>query len=275
VEEVGTSAAAITASDAIARAEAWVTAKLLYCQSPNGASDTIDPSCPAVCMRQSNPAWDPYRSDCSGLVSWAWGLPAPGRTTAELAPNMTDITKVIDASTLAMGDAVCTDDATSNDHHVMLFKAWTVPGQEATFIEEPGCSATPDYAHEFTSAVTLSGTSITVKYNGMTFSAIRYGALTASAASSSSSSSTGSGSASSTTATGTGGSGGSSSGGGGAGGAGTDMGPGANGGCQVSTEGMPSLTGLGLLAGLLAAGGRARRRPRPSASSRRASACRA
>jgi uncharacterized membrane protein YgcG len=177
---LGTSVAAITAADAISRAEEWVTAKLLYCQSPNGADDSIDPSCPAVCMRMSNPAWDPYRSDCSGLVSWAWGLPAPGRTTAELAPNQDDITSVIQASDLAMGDAACTDDSVSSDHHIILFKAWTKPGQEATFIEEPGCSATPNYAHEFTSAVSISGTSITVAYEGMTFTAIRYGALSAS-----------------------------------------------------------------------------------------------
>jgi uncharacterized membrane protein YgcG len=175
---LGKSVAAITASDAIARAEEWVTAKLLYCQSPNGADDTIDPSCPPVCMRESNPAWDPYRSDCSGLVSWAWDLPAPGRTTAEFAPNMDDITSAIDASTLAMGDAVNTDDSTSSEHHIMLFKEWTVAGEAAPFIEEPGCSATPDYAHEFTSTVTLSGTSITVAYNGITFTAIHYASLT-------------------------------------------------------------------------------------------------
>jgi hypothetical protein len=180
-EEIGTSAAAITAAAAIANAEEWVAAKLLYCQSPNGADDSIDPSCSPVCMRESNPMWDPYRSDCSGLVSWAWGLPAPGRTTADFAPNTTDITSAIQASTLAMGDAVNTDDSVSDEHHIMLFKAWTKPGTEATFIEEPGCSATPDYAHEFTSTVTLSGTSITVQYNGITFTAIRYASLTASA----------------------------------------------------------------------------------------------
>jgi MYXO-CTERM domain-containing protein len=176
-DPLGVAASAVTAAQAIANAEEWVLAKLLYCQSPNGADDTIDPSCPAVCMRESNPQWDPYRSDCSGLVSWAWGLPAPGRTTAELAPNETDITTAIDASTLQPADAVNTDDATSSDHHIMLFKEWTVPGQTATFIEEPGCAATPNYAHEFTSDVTLSGTQITVAYNGLTFTAIRYGAL--------------------------------------------------------------------------------------------------
>jgi MYXO-CTERM domain-containing protein len=174
---VAASAASITAADAISRAEEWVTAQLQYCQSPNGADDSIDPSCSPVCHRTSNPDWDPYRSDCSGLVSWAWDLPAPGRTTAEFAPNETDITSEIQASSLQTGDAVCTDDSTSSDHHIMLFKAWTIQGQEATFIEEPGCSSNPDYAHEFTSSVTLSGTSITVAYNGVTFHAIRYAEL--------------------------------------------------------------------------------------------------
>ncbi len=167
----------MTAADAIARAEQWVAAKLLYCQSPNGADDSIDPACSPICMRQSNPAWDPYRSDCSGLVSWAWELPPPGRTTADFAPNTSDITSVIQASDLQMGDAVNTDDSVSSEHHIMLFKEWTTPGQEATFIEEPGCSATPDYAHEFTSTVSIQGSSITVDYNGISFTAIRYGAL--------------------------------------------------------------------------------------------------
>src|SRR5580704_10501596 len=167
-EEVGTSAAAITAAAAIANAEEWVAAELLYCQSPNHASDTIDPACPAVCNRTDNPAWDPYRSDCSGLVSWSWGLPPPGRTTYGFAPFATDITQAIAASALAPGDAV------NNSDHVMLFKAWVTPGSEATFIEEPGCSATPDYAHEFTSSVSINGTQITVAYNGMTFTAIHF-----------------------------------------------------------------------------------------------------
>ncbi len=167
--DLGTSAAALTGADAISRAEQWVAAQLLYCQSPNHASDTIDPACPAVCNRTDNPAWDPYRSDCSGLVSWSWGLPPPGRTTYGFAPFATDITTAIAASSLAPGDAV------NNSDHVMLFKAWA--GAQATFIEEPGCSATPDYAHEFTSDVTLNGTQITVAYNGMTFTAIHFDQL--------------------------------------------------------------------------------------------------
>ena len=108
--------------------------KLHYCQSPNGAHD-YDASCSTVCSRTSNPAWDPYRSDCSGLVSWAWGLPAPGRVTSEFAPFETDDHHAIDANDLQPGDAV------NNSDHMMLFKDWITPGTSAVFIEEPGCSA--------------------------------------------------------------------------------------------------------------------------------------
>lgn len=171
-ETVGTSDSelTLTTTDAVARADQWAAANLQYCQSANHARD-YDTACSTYCSRTNNAAWDPYRSDCSGLISWAWGLPAPGRVTGQFAPFETDITHSITASTLQAGDAV------NNSDHIMLFKKWTVPGSEATFIEEPGCSSAITHAHEFTSAVTLSGTSIHVSYNGMSFTAIRYGAL--------------------------------------------------------------------------------------------------
>jgi hypothetical protein len=152
--------------DVVARAEQWVAAQLPYCQSANHAHD-YDPSCSAICTRPNNAAWDPYRSDCSGLVSWAWGLPAPGRVTTQFAPFANDITEPIAASDLQGGDAV------NSSEHVMLFKAWVVPSAVATFIEEPGCSSSTPFAHEFTSTVSVSGTSIHVAWNGMTFTAIR------------------------------------------------------------------------------------------------------
>jgi hypothetical protein len=167
-EPVGSTSSAITAEDAIARAEEWVAVKLPYCQSANHQADG-DTACAPVCTRPDNPAWDDYRSDCSGLVSYAWGLPAPGRVTWQLAPAQTDITSTIPAASLQPGDAV------NKPHdHMMLFKAWIVPGQRATFIEEPGCSASTPYAHEVDSDVTISGTSITLHSNGTTFEAIRY-----------------------------------------------------------------------------------------------------
>ncbi len=166
---------ALSRTDAIARAEQWVAVELPYCQSINHAHD-YDVSCSAICNRVDNAAWDPYRSDCSGLVSWAWGLPAPGRVTTELAPFVNDITSTIDASQLQPGDAV------NNNEHVMLFKAWNTPGSIATFIEEPGCSSSTPYAHEFTSNVSISGDTIHVDYNGMTFYSIRLNGIASSSA---------------------------------------------------------------------------------------------
>src|SRR5450432_1572254 len=123
VERVGSTASAITSNDALARAEQWVAAKLPYCQSANHQPDG-DTACSPTCTRPDNPAWDDYRSDCSGLLSWAWGLPAPGRVTWELAPAQTDITSTIPALSLEPGDAV------NKPHdHTMVFKAWLVPGK--------------------------------------------------------------------------------------------------------------------------------------------------
>ncbi len=150
---------------AVARGQLWVDAKVPYCQAPNHKPDA-DTSCAATCTRPDVPDWDPYRSDCSGFVSWAWDLPAPGRTTGDFAPFVTDITKAITATDLAPGDAV------NNDTHMMLFVAWTMPGAEATFMEEPGCSASQPYAREFTAAVTTTGQTIVVTSHG-TFTAIR------------------------------------------------------------------------------------------------------
>jgi len=150
----------------IARAQLWVDAKVPYCQAANHQPD-YDSACAMTCDRPDNADWDPYRSDCSGFVSWAWELPAPGRVTSSFAPFKMDITNVIDAMTLQAGDAV------NNSEHIMLFKEWTTPGSEATFMEEPGCSSSEPYARTFTAKVTIDATSITVSGHG-TFTAIRY-----------------------------------------------------------------------------------------------------
>ena len=169
-DAVGQSADEITTTDVIARAEQWVSAQLHYCQAPNHQRD-YDSACSTYCNRTNNAQWDPYRSDCSGLVSWAWGLPAPGRVTSQFAPFKTDISHAIQATDLRAGDAV------NNSEHVMLFKAWTVPGKTATFIEEPGCSSSTPYAHQLTSNVTINGSSISVAWNAMTFTAIRFDSI--------------------------------------------------------------------------------------------------
>ena len=172
-ERTATTSAAITSDDALSRGMQWVTAKLLYCQSANGQHDD-DTSCSSTCTRESNPQWDPYRSDCSGFISWAWNLPAPGRVTGEFAPFQTDITTAIQATDLQPGDA-CNLTAGG---HIVLFEKWVTPGKTALFMEEPGCSANPPYAHEFQSDVTISGVNIDIAYEGESFTAIRYSQLT-------------------------------------------------------------------------------------------------
>ncbi len=151
---------------AIARGALWVAAKVPYCQAANHQPD-YDSACASTCTRPDNADWNPYRSDCSGFVSWAWDLPAPGRTTAGFAPFQTDLTHEIPGDQLRPGDAV------NNSEHVMLFAEWTKPGSEAKFMEETGCSSSTPYAVEVTAAVTISGSSVTVQYHG-TYTAIRY-----------------------------------------------------------------------------------------------------
>jgi len=161
----------VSRSDVIARAESWVAVKMPYCQVPNHVHD-IDPYCPSVCTRPDNATWNPYRLDCSGFVSYVWGLGAPGRVTKQLAPFVNDITHTIAAIDLQAGDAV------NNDEHVMLFKAWVQKGNVATFVEEPGCQTSQPYAREVTTSVSVSGDTIHLASNGMTFYAIRLNAIT-------------------------------------------------------------------------------------------------
>jgi hypothetical protein len=166
-ENVEESAQPITGSDAVDRAMQWVNAKLKYCQAPNHAHD-YDSACSSVCNRKDNHAWNPYRSDCSGLISWAWGLPPPGRTTLGFAPYDNSISHTIKGIDMTPGDAV------NNTGHVMLFKHWVQKGKRAVFIEEPGCSSSTPYAHQVTSDVSISGSNVHVSYNGESFHAIRY-----------------------------------------------------------------------------------------------------
>src|SRR5512144_1335459 len=158
--------AAVAGEGAVARGALWVEARVPYCQAPNHQRDA-DQDCASICVRPDNAEWDPYRSDCSGCVSWAWALPSPGRTTDDFAPFKTALTHAIDAADLRPGDAI------NNSTHMMLFAAWTKPGSEARFMEETGCSSSKPYAIEITEPVTLSGSTITVMYHG-TYTAIRY-----------------------------------------------------------------------------------------------------
>jgi hypothetical protein len=179
---IGQSSAAITGATIVSNAEQWVNAKLHYCQAAYDAVDG-DSSCWAWegsshrCHRESNAAWNPYRSDCSGFITWSWGLPAVGDggyVTSDFAPFSTSFSSVIQATDLEPGDAA---NLTAGGH-IVLFVKWTTKGSEAEFMEEPGCSANAPYAHSFTSSVMLSGSRIHIAYEGEDFTAIRYHKLT-------------------------------------------------------------------------------------------------
>ena len=152
--------------ESIARAMEWVNAQLHYCQAPNHARD-YDAACTTTCNREDNVAWDPYRSDCSGLVSWAWKLPAPGRVTGQFAPFKTDLTYAIMATDLRPVAAI------NNSDHIMLFEKWIDKPTKARFIEEPGCSSSQPYAREYTATVMAMGKSLVVTGRA-TYTAIRY-----------------------------------------------------------------------------------------------------
>ena len=78
-----------------------------------------------------------YYCDCSGLVSYAWGLPAPAIVTQELQGNF--CAKLGDVLELMPGDVLL-----KPDQHVEMFIRWQVKGQ--TYIQagchnhDDGCS---------------------------------------------------------------------------------------------------------------------------------------
>ncbi len=165
---------ALVRTTAVSRAMEWVNAKLQYCQAPRGGSNwPQDTACSEFCSRESNGAWNPYRSDCSGLVSWAWQLAAPGRDTEEFAPADNSISHVIAASDLQPGDAL-----NYPADHIILFKSWITKGQSAWLIEEPGCSGTVHYAHEFVGNLSINGSNVSVGGYSETFTSIRYDGIT-------------------------------------------------------------------------------------------------
>jgi len=153
------------APHAVERAREWANVKLGYCQSPNHVRDH-DADCETTCDREDNPEWDAYRSDCSGLIAWAWQLPAPGITTGDLAPYQIVLTHAIPAFELRPGDAV------NNHRHAMLFVEWIARPYVARFVEEPGCHSAMPYAHELVALVRTSGNIIIVFGKGK-YTAIR------------------------------------------------------------------------------------------------------
>jgi hypothetical protein len=99
-----------------------------------------------------------------------------GYVTSEFAPYNDTFSHTIEGSQLEPGDAL----NKTPDGHIILFKQWVSAGRTAVFMEEPGCSASQPYAHEFTSNVSISGDKVYVDYEGEWFYAIRFHGLSGS-----------------------------------------------------------------------------------------------
>ena len=154
------SALAVTRQEAVDRAQQWVDAGMPYCQCPNHGYDKL-----GLCTRPDNPAWDAYRSDCSGLVSWAWDLGAPGLVTGTLW----NVATIINAADLKPGDALNSAD------HVMLFAGWVQYPTVASLIDEHNWGSN---ATHWNADVSINGSSVVrADWPSNPFTAIRYNAI--------------------------------------------------------------------------------------------------
>ena len=87
----------------------------------------------AVCGSHSAPGYGPYRCDCSGLASYAWGYPAPGFTTSGMAGN---VCTPVSWSDLRPADAIL-----HPSQHVEIFVKWITEGSS---FERAGCHNTKE-----------------------------------------------------------------------------------------------------------------------------------
>ncbi|MBS2019106.1 MAG: hypothetical protein JST00_39930 [Deltaproteobacteria bacterium] len=149
----------------LARARQWIAAEMPYCGGPNGGKDLI---CGGTCTRSGaakSAEWDKYRSDCSGFVSWSWGLAAPGQTTRSLAPYDTAVSVVIPVDDLAPGDAL------NGAGHVMLFGGWSDEAAgKAVILQESRCGTVA--SEKISTFTKVDATTLKIS-DGRVFRAIR------------------------------------------------------------------------------------------------------
>jgi hypothetical protein len=118
----------ITRDEVMTRAREWVDKKIPYCQC-NG---------PAECCG-SCPYCKDYRCDCSGYVSYTWGLPYGYNTN-----TLPDVSHPIEKDELREGDVLL-----NRGDHVILFGGWA-DAHNTTYhaYQEPGCHTDgPHYAY--------------------------------------------------------------------------------------------------------------------------------
>jgi hypothetical protein len=131
----GTQDPVIDRQEIIARAERWAALKVPY-----GSFDS-DPS---------NDLSEGYRADCSGFISYTWGLPQPGPDTTSLVSGGYAIEIPIDL--LQMGD-VLNNKRVGSDGHIVLFAEWL--NSERTLFRGFDLNTYPGYVSEKTFTLVL------------------------------------------------------------------------------------------------------------------------
>lgn len=175
--DVGHTSEAILSTDAIARGQQWVDVNMPYCGGVNNGPDAI---CGGTCVRTgaaASAAWDKYRTDCSGFISWSWGLPGPGLVTGDFAALK--VTKAITLDELLPGDALVTHDAATGEGHIFMFDGWVSGKTKLHMMEESTCKAPNNHALSVDIGVTVVDTGHLKKSgDARVYTAIRFDKMT-------------------------------------------------------------------------------------------------
>ncbi len=155
----------VTVDEVLARAQQWVDLQVPYCGGVNGGTDYI---CGGICER-AHAAWDDFRTDCSGFVSWAWQIPDDPTSDAYTVDRAgPDGWSTISIDSLAAGDAVTTNG------HIKLFSRF-VSSNAAEILEEYDCG---EVAHRAVQNFTRSGNTLYFSGDGRSYHPIRRHSLT-------------------------------------------------------------------------------------------------
>jgi MYXO-CTERM domain-containing protein len=163
---VGSTSEAMTANEILARADAFIAAKVPYCGAVRGGKDYM---CGGTCQRPAA-AWDHYRSDCSGFVSWCWQIASVPSTHSYIV----DKSGANGWHTVAI-DELRAGDAVVCDGHIKLFSKFVGKGS-AEIYEEYNCG---HVGRKGVQTFTRSGNTLKFAYDSRIYHGIRRNGLTA------------------------------------------------------------------------------------------------
>jgi hypothetical protein len=151
----------IGVDDVMARAQEWVDDRVPYCGGVRGGSDVL---CGGTCNRPAA-AWDAYRSDCSGFVSWVWQVTDDPSTDGFMNDRAGDNGwHTVAVADMARGDAlVC-------DGHIKLLSS-RVSDNSAEIYEESDCGLVASKSVQSFSVI--DGNTFSFNGDGRTYHVIR------------------------------------------------------------------------------------------------------